>query len=182
MYCIIGFCFNLISRVKRKSLEKFYLKKLKKRGKNCSIGSFNSCSYQNVTLGDNVSLGNNTTFLSSNAEIIIKNNVMFGPQVSIITGDHRINVLGKNMRQVTEKEKENDANVIINDDCWIGANVIILKGVTIGKGSVIGAGSIVTKSMPPYSIVTGEAAKILKKRFTLEEINKHERLIDEREK
>ena len=67
---------------------------------------------------------------------------MFGPNVTIITGNHRTDIIGKTMISVTINEKlpENDENVVINDDVWIGANAIILKGVTIGKGSVVGAG------------------------------------------
>nr|WP_143033346.1 DapH/DapD/GlmU-related protein [Prevotellamassilia timonensis] len=55
--------------------------------------------------------------------------------------------------------------VIIEDDCWIGFNVIILPGVTIGKGSIIGAGAVVTKSIPPYSVAGGVPAKVIKSRL-----------------
>lgn len=76
-----------------------------------------------------------------------------------------------------EKLPENDAPVIIEDDVWCGANVTILKGVTIGRGSVVAAGAIVTKSCPPYSIIGGIPAKVLKMRFTPEQIKKHEKII-----
>lgn len=52
--------------------------------------------------------------------------------------------------------------VIINDNVWIGMNAIILPGVTIGKGAVIAAGSVVTKDVPPYSLVGGNPAKIIR--------------------
>jgi acetyltransferase-like isoleucine patch superfamily enzyme len=52
--------------------------------------------------------------------------------------------------------------IIIEDDAWIGFNSIILKGVTIGKGSIVGAGSVVTKSVPPWTIVGGNPAKIIR--------------------
>ncbi|MDP9677296.1 acetyltransferase-like isoleucine patch superfamily enzyme [Paenibacillus jamilae] len=61
-------------------------------------------------------------------------------------------------------------NVTIGDDVWIGNNVMILSGVTIGVGAVIGAGSIVTKDVPPYSIVGGNPARIIRYRFKPEEI------------
>lgn len=54
--------------------------------------------------------------------------------------------------------------VVIEDDVWIGSRVIILPGVTIGKGSVIGASAVVSKSVPPYSVVAGNPAKIVKTR------------------
>jgi acetyltransferase-like isoleucine patch superfamily enzyme len=54
--------------------------------------------------------------------------------------------------------------VVIEDDVWLGYNVIVLPGVTIGKGSVIGAGSVVSKDIPPYSIAIGNPARVIKKR------------------
>jgi acetyltransferase-like isoleucine patch superfamily enzyme len=53
--------------------------------------------------------------------------------------------------------------VTIADDVWIGGNVVILAGISIGKHAVIGAGSVVTKDVPPYSVVVGNPAKIVKK-------------------
>lgn len=54
------------------------------------------------------------------------------------------------------------AKIVIEDDVWIGANVVITAGVTVGKHSVVAAGSIVTKNVPPFSIVAGNPAKVLK--------------------
>ena len=58
----------------------------------------------------------------------------------------------------------NNSNPIIEDDVWIGRNVIILHGLIVGKGSIIAAGSVVTKNIPPYSIVGGIPAKFIKSR------------------
>ena len=58
----------------------------------------------------------------------------------------------------------NRSFVKIEDDCWIASNAVILAGVTVGKGAVVAAGSIVTKDVPPYSIVGGNPAKIIKSR------------------
>jgi acetyltransferase-like isoleucine patch superfamily enzyme len=103
---------------------------------------------------------------------------LFGPHPTIITGDHRIDVIGKFINKVTDDEKlpENDMPVVIEDDVWCGANVTILKGVTIGHGSVVAAGAVVTKSFPPYSIIGGVPAKLIRMRFTPEQIEDHERL------
>lgn len=103
--------------------------------------------------------------------------VIFGPHPTIITGGHRIDVVGKYIMDSKEKLPENDAPVVIEDDVWIGANVTRLKGVTIGRGSVVAAGAVVTKSCPPYSIIGGVPAKVLKMRFTPEEIVKHESIL-----
>jgi acetyltransferase-like isoleucine patch superfamily enzyme len=65
------------------------------------------------------------------------------------------------------------SSVSIEDDVWIGANVIILPGVTIAEGSIVGAGSVVTKSTEPYSINVGNPSKLIKYRFSKENINLH---------
>ena len=105
-----------------------------------------------------------------------RNNVIFGPKPTIITGDHRIDVIGKHIIDVTEEEKlpDQDLPVIIEDGVWCGANVTILKGVTIGRGSVVAAGAVVTKSCPPYSIIGGVPARIIKIRWTIDQILEHE--------
>ncbi len=69
-------------------------------------------------------------------------------------------------------------NVYIEDDCWIGTNVTILKGVTIGRGSIIAAGAVVNKSCPPYSIIGGVPANIIKFRWdSIDKILNHEKVL-----
>ena len=63
-------------------------------------------------------------------------------------------------------------NVIIGNDVWIGMNVFILSGVTIGDGAVVGAGALVSKDVPPYAIVGGNPAKIIRYRFDPQTIKK----------
>lgn len=137
------------------------------------------CSFSgigNISVGNHVYFGADTRILTTQAQLKLGNYVMFGPSVTIVTGDHRTDVVGQYMTQLTAADKlpENDLDVVIEDDVWVGANVTILKGVTIGRGSIVAAGSLVTKSCPPYSIVGGVPAKVIKMRFTPEEIAKHE--------
>jgi len=66
---------------------------------------------------------------------------------------------------LADKEAYSNGMIIVEDDVWIGMNCLILSGVTIGKGSVVAAGSVVTKNVEPYSIVGGNPAKEIKKRF-----------------
>jgi acetyltransferase-like isoleucine patch superfamily enzyme len=61
--------------------------------------------------------------------------------------------------------------IVLGNDVWIGYGAIILSGVTIGDGAVIGAGSVITKDIPPYAIIAGNPSKVLKYRFTEEQIN-----------
>ena len=130
---------------------------------------------------DGTSIPKGSTIYCTDAACTIGKKVLFGPKPTIITGDHRIDIMGKYIADVTVEDKfvdgvnVYDQPVVIEDDVWCGANVTILKGVTIGRGSVVAAGAVVTKSFPPYSIIGGIPAKLLKMRFTEEEIKEHER-------
>ena len=117
--------------------------------------------------------------MCTRAKIKIGDNIMFGPGVTCITGGHRTDMVGRYMVSVTNEEKrpEDDRDIIFEGDNWVGANVTILRGVTIGEGSVIAAGAVVTKDVPPYSIVGGVPAKVIKMRFTDEELTEHKRLM-----
>lgn len=135
----------------------------------------------NLSIGDGTSIPKGSTIYCTLAPLTIGKKVIFGPHPTIITGDHRIDLIGKYIIDVTDDDKledgvnKYDAPVVIEDDVWCGANVTILKGVTIGRGSVVAAGAVVTKSFPPYSIIGGIPAKLLKMRFTPEEIAEHEK-------
>ena len=134
----------------------------------------------NLSVGDGTSIPKGSIIYCTDAPCIIGKKVLFGPRPTIITGDHRIDILGKYITDVTVEEKfvdgvnVYDQPVVIEDGVWCGANVTILKGVTICRGSVVAAGAVVTKSFPPYSIIGGIPAKLIKMRFTEEEIKKNE--------
>ena len=134
---------------------------------------------RNLSVGDGTSIPKGATLYCTDAPLTIGRKVIFGPRPTIVTGDHRTNLIGKYIIDVTTEEKlpENDQPVVIEDDVWCGANVTILKGVTIGRGSIVAAGAVVTHSFPPYSVIGGVPAKLLKMRFTPEEIVEHERML-----
>jgi acetyltransferase-like isoleucine patch superfamily enzyme len=82
------------------------------------------------------------------------------------------NVFGNNIKN----EIVSKGSVIIGHDVWIGVNVTVLSGLTIGNGVVIGAGSVITKDVPPFAIVGGSPARIIKYRFSKERIEELEQL------
>lgn len=130
---------------------------------------------KNIFIGNDVSLGFGAVLWTTKAKIYIEDKVIVGPGLTVITGDHKINTIGKYMADITGKEKdpENDQDVIIKKDVWIGSNVTILKGVTIAEGCVIGGGTVLTKSTEPYGIYVGVPGKRKGERFTVEEIEEH---------
>lgn len=151
-----------------------------KCGKNVSFNPLNSdFIYRHISIGDDVQIGAHASFIASIAYINIGNKVRFGPHVTIRGGDHVTDRIGVFMYDIKDSEKGNgyDKDVTIEDDVWIGTNVTILKGVTVGRGAVVGAGAVVTKSIPPYAIVCGVPAKVIKYRFTQEQISEHEKLL-----
>lgn len=135
--------------------------------------------WKNIILGSNVSIGNNSTILTTRAKVIFGDNIMTGPSIKIVTGNHRIDVVGKFMTDITDKDKlpENDEDVLIEGDNWIGANAVILKGVCIGRGSVVAAGAVVTIDVPRYAIVAGVPAHVIGYRFDKDAILEHEKLL-----
>lgn len=136
---------------------------------------------QNLSVGDGTSIPKGSTIYCMDTLCTIGRKVLFGPNPTIITGDHRIDLIGKYIADVMVGDKYVDGinvydqPVVIEDDVWCGANVTILKGVTIGHGSVVAAGAVVTRSFPPYSIIGGIPARLLNRRFSDEEIAEHER-------
>lgn len=162
--------------------DKFWSPAWKKCMKHCGTGvSLRPCSsdirgLKNLSIGDYTQIPQGSTIYCINAECIIGKKVLFGPNPTIITGDHRTDLVGKYIMDVTQEEKLdiNDAPVIIGDEVWCGANVTILKGVNLGRGCVVAAGAVVTKSFPPYSIIGGCPAKLIRMRFSPQQIIEHE--------
>lgn len=168
---IIRIIYKFSSKAKR-GLYRVFVMPLRKVlfaecGKKVTVMQGGQYTYENIYLGNNVYLGPNLTFMSTRAKIYIGDHVMFAPGTFVITGNHRIDIPGRYMDTITDAEKriEDDQDVVFKGDNWIGAGAIILKGVTIGEGAVISAGAVVTKDVPPYSIVAGVPAKVVKMRF-----------------
>ena len=170
---------HLFHRIWNKSKVKLLKKMLKGCGSNVNISYDLKLRGTNVIIGNSVSIGEENIFMCKNAPIIIGDNVFTAPRVILITGDHRIDVVGKHMINIGENEKlpENDSPITLCGDNWIGANATILKGVTVGEGAIVAACALVTKDVPPYAIVGGVPAKILGYRFTDNEIELHKSII-----
>jgi maltose O-acetyltransferase len=124
-------------------------------------------SGQLIEIGDNSGIG---VDCHVPADIRIGKDVMMGPEVLIIgrNQNHRFDDLSLPMRLQGHMDAP---PVVIEDDVWLGARVIILPGIKIGRGSVIGAGAIVTRDVPPFAICVGNPARVI--RFRNETNERH---------
>lgn len=160
---IIHKCSKMIMKIfDRFIISPYKCRLVGKCGKEVRIGrNTRAEGWENIELGNHVSIGADTVFLTTRAKI--KDHVIFGPNVTIVTGDHRIDLVDRFIDTITDRDKlpENDQDVILEGDNWIGANVTILKGVTIGKGAVVAAGAVVTKNIPSMAIAGGVPAKVI---------------------
>lgn len=172
---VITLCNKVKGRIIRKSIRK----SLASIGNNVWVPETAKGDWFNIYIGNDVQIGDEQYMMCTRAPIHIGDHVMFGPRVMMITGNHRVDILGRYMKDITDEDKliENDEPIIIKGDNWIGANTTILKGVTIGIGGVVGAGSLVTHDVPPYAIVGGVPAKVIKYRFTENQIKEHENML-----
>ena len=112
----------------------------------------------NIRLGKGVFINFNSVFVDT-CLISIGSRTLVGPNVSFYSGTHPLDPAVRQGLRGPELGKE----IHIGEDCWVGGNVIFLPGVTVGRGCVVGAGSVVTKSVPDFTIVAGNPARVIRK-------------------
>lgn len=130
---------------------------LGKVGENAKVLSPFRCDFgYNITVGDNFFANVNLVILDS-AKVTFGNNIFIGPNVGIYTPNHSFNRIER------AKGQEKSSPITIGDDVWIGGNVVVLPGITIGNNVIIGAGSVVTTDIPDNCVVVGNPARIIRK-------------------
>lgn len=112
----------------------------------------------NLEIGDNSGIGKNCTVPSN---IIIGNNVMMGPNCFFLHANHNISEVNIPMIQ---QGFDAPLQIVIEDDVWIGRQVLVMAGKKIAMGSVVAAGCVLTKDFSEYSIVGGNPSRVLKQR------------------
>lgn len=110
---------------------------------------------ENIHVGENFYANFNSVLLDV-CPIHIGRNVMLGPRVSLVTPEHPINPVERN------SGLEFGRPITIGDNCWLGADVTVIGGVTLGDNVVVGAGSVVTKSFDDNVVIAGNPARVIK--------------------
>ncbi len=150
----------------KSSMKKLCKSKFKKFSEN---SEFRAGAYavvcSKIFIGKNVIIRPNTMLFADPREgdmgsIIINDDAMIGSGVHIYVSNHRYDIEDTN---IINQGHFPPKTVVLEEGCWVGANSLILPGVTIGKNSVIGAGSVVTKDVPSKVIFAGNPAKLIKK-------------------
>lgn len=125
-------------------------------GREVTILSPFFCDYgSHISIGDCTYINFNLTVLDE-APVTIGSHVFIGPGCSLLTAVHPLDAQERN------KGTEKALPITIGDSVWLGGNVTVLPGVTIGEGAVVGAGSVVTRDVPPRTVVAGNPARIIR--------------------
>jgi acetyltransferase-like isoleucine patch superfamily enzyme len=124
-----------------------------------------------VEFGDRVQFGPRCVV---QCDIRFGNDVLIAGDVAFIgRNDHSIDVVG---RTIWDSPRGAAQITTIEDDVWVGHGAIVLSGVVIGRGSIVAAGAVVTSDVGRYAVVAGVPAREIRKRFTAEQIQRHEEL------
>lgn len=126
-------------------------------------------SYYGGDLGTGLIIGDHSSigpygYVGCSGKIKIGNNVMFGPKCSLFAENHVFSDTETTIKSQGVAQK----GIVIEDDCWIGSNCIILDGVTVGKGSVIGAGTLIAKDVPAGSVIMDKRNRVIRSRSICE--------------
>ncbi|MFJ6636190.1 acyltransferase [Streptomyces sp. NPDC091376] len=117
------------------------------------------CLPPSLRMGHHAGIGEGARFLGPGA-VSLGAHLSMGPECLFITGDHPVPKAGGKFRDHTPVS----ADIVVEEDVFLGARVTILPGVTIGRGAAVGAGSVVTKDVPPEVVVAGNPARMIRAR------------------
>lgn len=157
-------------------LQPMYKSMLGFCGKNVTMRNLKGApelSMRRMYLYDNVIL-KSFSFTSISGKFIVKKNSGASSGLVVITGNHQRKSGSLFISEALNHEHDIEQDVIVEEDVWLGANVTLLSGVTIGRGATVGAGSVCLKSVPPYSVVMGNPAKVIGFNYSPEEVIEHE--------
>ena len=148
-----------------------------KIGKNSIIMNNSIINKQNIFVDDYCVIQDQLNFISNHGKLIVGKYSVISSGCTIIPDAHTLIVGVPFYLSTIGHINDKEGDIIIHEDCWIGAGCILLPGCKIGRGAVIGAGSLIKKEVPPYAVVVGRPARIIATKFSIEQIIKHESIL-----
>ena len=154
------------------------LQKLGYCGKGAKIGEPSLLSdHSKVYLYDGAAIDAGFTLISYSGRFIMKKNSCTAVGLTVVTGNHGREIGKWFVDSASQHSEDIEKDVVVEEDVWLGANVTLLSGVKVGRGATVGAGAVVRTNVPPYSIVTGNPAKVVGFSLRPEEIIEHEKML-----
>lgn len=144
------------------------------KGKHSIVASNSSLKQNNVFIDDYCVIQSQTNFISNKGKLIVKKYSVISSGCIIVPGSHQLTVGVPFYLTTTNHINDVERDIVIEEDCWIGAGCILLPKSHICRGAVVGAGSVVNQVVPPYAVVVGSPARIISTKFSIEQIMKHE--------
>lgn len=137
-------------------------------------------SKKNLYLYENASIPEGSLILNSRSKFIMKQGSFSSYNLCVCPGNH-MSIVGMWKHDVTDAMKDEldkdgkyDRDIIVEEDVWMGINVTLLNGAHIGRGCIVGAGCVISGDWPPYSVIVGNPARVIKPVFALDDIIRHE--------
>jgi maltose O-acetyltransferase len=168
---------DLAGGARRRALRALYRHRFGAFGQGASYDPTTTTivGYENFFLGRNVFIGSHALLSADGVPVVIGDDTIIGPGLCLMAGNHVFDIPGKSFHETTDGD---NAAITIGRNVWIGARVIILRGVTIDDAAVIGAGSVVTRDLPACAIAVGNPAGVIRPRFEGADREIHEAFID----
>lgn len=130
----------------------------------------------NIFMYEDTHIMSGCNLLVTKGKFIMKHHSCAAQNLLVLTGSH-ISKPGTWFLTMENRADDFEKDVIIEEDAWVGANVTLLAGSVIGRGAIVGAGAVVRDKVPPYSVVTGNPAKVVGYRFNPLEVIEHEKAL-----
>ncbi len=148
-----------------------------KKGRYSIVANNSTLNPKNIYIDDYCVIQSQINFISNNGKLIIKKYSVISSGCTIVPEAHKLMVGVPFYMSTIYHINDNEGDILIDEDCWIGAGCILLPKCHIGRGAVVGAGSVVKKDVPPYAVVVGTPARIIATKFTLDEVIRHEAIL-----
>ena len=166
-----------LNKVWAQYVSPYNRRKFAKIGKHSVVQSGSTLVPENMIIDDHCVIQDHINFISNKGKLIVKKYSVISSGCTIIPGAHKLMVGVPFYLSTMKHVGDEEGDIIIEEDCWIGAGCILLPKCHIRRGAVVGAGSIVKKDIPPYAVAVGTPARIIATKFSIDQIIAHESVL-----